>query len=264
MYDQLLTEVRKKAGAANHKLLFFDYDGTLSPIVNDPQKAYLDIEIQTALQKIAAKADVSVVIVTGRSYQAISDFVNIQELLYITNHGNLTIKNDQIVDRTAHFNETPNIQTKYQQLLAAIQSIDPDIYIEEKEISTAFHYRNVSSLEHDLLQEQITTCIQKYFVNNMVQIKQGKKVVEIFPAAANQNKGTAISRTYKELKSKHPNEKILSFFIGDDLTDEDGFIVLNELSQITIKVGSGKTAARWRLDNTLEVKKFVLELTEIL
>jgi trehalose 6-phosphate phosphatase len=262
MLQQLLSDIKLISGDSDQNLLFFDYDGTLSPIVADPKKAFLDEQIKQALIELSNKPHTEVIIVTGRSYAAISGFIGIDKLLYITNHGNMTIQNGKIIEKTDHFKQIKELRNAYENLLTEIQNIDKSVYLEEKEVSTAFHYRNVSSIEHEQIEEQIITLINKHLGAHQVKIKTGKKVIEIFPTASDQNKGTAIARTFEQLRQ---NEKsVFSFFIGDDVTDEDGFEVLNHFSQITIKVGEGKTQAKYRLDDPNQVKEFILELVSIL
>jgi len=263
--SQLLTDIQHKAEKAQFKIILFDYDGTLSPIVSNPEKAFLDEEIRTNLIKINNKEGVSVGIVTGRSLQAIQNFVQIDNLLYITNHGNLIVENNKIIDTTTPLKDNSTININYQALLNEIQNIDPNIYIEEKEVSTAFHYRNVETTPHDILKDTIIAKIKAQADSSQMVLKEGKKVIEIFSASVNKNKGTAILKTIENFQKNNPEIKdLLVSFIGDDITDEDGFAVLNKLNQVTVKVGPGETIARYRLSKTDEVKTFIQSISQTL
>jgi trehalose 6-phosphate phosphatase len=64
------------------------------------------------------------------------------------------------------------------------------------------------------------------------------------------DKGTAI----QEFMSERPFRGRMPAFLGDDLTDEYGFAMINRLGGYSIKVGIGPTAARWRLRDVTEVR----------
>jgi trehalose 6-phosphate phosphatase len=73
-------------------------------------------------------------------------------------------------------------------------------------------------------------------------------VFEIKPKG--KDKGTAIAEFIEEKPFLHRKP----VFIGDDITDEDGFMVINQIGGYSIKVGEGPTLARWRLDDSHAVQ----------
>ncbi len=74
------------------------------------------------------------------------------------------------------------------------------------------------------------------------------------------NKGSAIQQIIQQyhLSDHYP------IFIGDDLTDEAGFQVINTFKGCSIKVGTGNTVAQHRLENVTQVQAFLAEFLEIL
>ena len=86
------------------------------------------------------------------------------------------------------------------------------------------------------------------------ELKAGKFVFELVPKGA--NKGSAIQHIHQQahLSDHYP------IFIGDDLTDEAGFQVINSLKGCSIKVGTGNTVAQHRLENVTQVQAFLTEL----
>ena len=82
---------------------------------------------------------------------------------------------------------------------------------------------------------------------------QGRKVVEVKPRQV--NKGTAI-RAYM---SEPPFAGRTPVFVGDDVTDESGFAVVNELGGVSVKVGAGSTVANWTLPDVSRVLGWLAE-----
>ena len=85
----------------------------------------------------------------------------------------------------------------------------------------------------------------------ILALQPGKCVVEIKPRGV--NKGEAIAAFMQEapFRGRKP------VFVGDDLTDEAGFSVVNQLSGVSVKVGGGETQARWRLPDVAAVHLWI-------
>ncbi|PLL04907.1 trehalose-phosphatase, partial [Klebsiella pneumoniae] len=79
-------------------------------------------------------------------------------------------------------------------------------------------------------------------------------VVEIKPRGV--NKGEAITAFMQEapFAGREP------VFVGDDLTDEAGFSVVNQLQGMSVKVGAGETQAHWRLADAAAVRTWLQHL----
>ena len=87
---------------------------------------------------------------------------------------------------------------------------------------------------------------------------EGKMVLELKPGS--RDKGTAIA----DFMSEPPFSGRLPVFIGDDVTDEDGFAVVNIAGGHSIKVGDGSSLARWHLDDAQSVRRWLQAYTSFL
>ncbi|MCU0188852.1 trehalose-phosphatase, partial [Citrobacter freundii] len=113
----------------------------------------------------------------------------------------------------------------------------PELLIEDKEYSIALHYRENPNLESHAI-----NIMQKIKTDYpQLKINKGKFVIELIPNQA--DKGKAIQTILNHLNLS----SVLPIFIGDDLTDESGFIFINQQSGLTIKVGFGERQAKYRL-----------------
>jgi len=109
---------------------------------------------------------------------------------------------------------------------------------EDKGASFALHYRLAPSLA-EAAERVVRKAAES--LGEWVEVQHGKRVIEIKPAG--RDKGMAID----EFLHEPPFLNRSPVFIGDDVTDEDGFLVVNRAGGHSIKVGAGKTQARWQV-----------------
>lgn len=122
--------------------------------------------------------------------------------------------------------------------------------LESKEMAFALHYRQAPQQQSAVL-ELAQRIVQRY---PLLALQLGKCVVEIKPRGV--NKGEAITAFMQEapFAGREP------VFVGDDLTDEAGFSVVNQLQGMSVKVGSGETQAHWRLADAAAVRTWLQHL----
>ena len=124
------------------------------------------------------------------------------------------------------------------------------LLVEHKGNSIALHYRQAPRLAgyaHRVMRELGSRHAPD------LAIQKGKRVVELKPVDV--DKGTAI----KALMQVEPFRGRVPVFIGDDVTDESGFALVNDMSGHSIKVGPGKTIAKWRLRDVSDVRDWLRE-----
>ncbi len=235
--------------------LFLDYDGTLTPIVNDPDKAFLDDITRQILAKVAEKWMVA--IISGRDLATIQQFVKLDNLYFAGSHGfdiagpaNLTLE----MQKGKDFLPVLDIaQDNLQKKLAEIQGAA----IERKKFSIAIHYRNVKqtaaqSVKHTVRQVQAE--------HPELRITEGKKVFELQPDI-DWHKGKALVWLMEKLKLDR--NTYYPMYIGDDITDEDAFESLKTIgTSIVVKGSFHPTSADYVLENTRETAAFLKNLFE--
>ena len=232
-------------------VLFLDIDGTISEFHPDPEKSIIQPEIINILEKL--QQYIQLILVTGRSILQAQKLIHPLQWNIAGSHGLELIYQADL--RTL-------ISLNHQQLQALKQHIQqhavqiPHLRVEIKDYSVALHFR-----EHPQLENRVHAfaldCLDQF---PDFELKAGKYVFELVPQGA--NKGCAIQQIIQQyhLADHYP------IFIGDDLTDEAGFKVIHALNGCSIKVGTGPTLARYRLENVSQVQAFLkefLNLTEV-
>ena len=212
-------------------LVACDFDGTLAPIVSDPDAAEPLPRSVTALRRLASMADTTVAIISGRLHSELVERFGDDDFVLIGEHGSDAGDDDDGGDadtEPAELSEARRLVDEAAESTAGSQS-------EHKARSVAFHYRNAPDPAAAVarLRSQAAELPG-------IKVLDGKMVLEM--SAAHDDKGTAVSR----LKADLGSDRVL--FIGDDVTDESVFAVLGP-SDVGVKVGGGETLATQRVAN---------------
>ena len=228
-------------------LVASDYDGTLSPIVEDPLQARPLRESSAALRSLAVLANTHVTIISGRALRDLAALSRFPEEIHLVgSHGsefdigfveNLTAENLQ---------QLAVIQSSFE----AIAEQHEGVFLELKPASVALHYRRCDTEIHSELVAKAQAALDDI---SGVQVKLGKMVVEALVVP--HNKGTALDR----LRHRLAAEAVL--FLGDDTTDEEAFARLTG-PDVGIKVGDGETLAQFRVSDSEEVAEVLCFLSE--
>ena len=237
--------------AARRPALFFDFDGTLSEIVDQPSAATLVPGAARALHALAALYPVAVL--SGRDLADIRDRVGIPGLWYAGSHGFEMIG----PDGTYHSNETaaqaiPILERAAAELTTRLSTI-AGVSVEHKRYAVAVHYRNAAPEAAS----PVTAAVYDVGRHSGLRVTSGRKVVELRPDV-DWDKGKTLEWIVDRIAGR---ESLLPIFIGDDLTDEDAFdSVLHDGVGIVVRHtedGDRATAARYCLDDPDQVRVFI-------
>ncbi len=229
--------------AASRVAYFLDFDGTLTPIVQRPEDAWLDAGARAAIESLM-QTGALVAIVSGRPLADLATRAR-AGCMYAGNHGleiltprGLYVHPEAVAARGA----LSRVVAELVERTAALQGIR----VEDKELTASVHFREAPELEprvRILVREAVRPVEPRF------EIREGKMVLEIRPAVR-WNKGDAALFL---LRSEAP--AALPVVIGDDATDEDMFAAMPE--GITIAVGGRARGARYRLEEPAEVIAFL-------
>ncbi|XP_068649887.1 probable trehalose-phosphate phosphatase F [Aristolochia californica] len=256
--------------------LFLDYDGTLSPIVDDPDRAFMTIPMRTAVKNVAKYFPTA--IISGRSRDKVYEFLGLTELYYAGSHG-MDIMCP--VTRSASINEHPNcIRTSDKQgkevnlfqpaseFLPMIDEVFRSLVentkdikgskVENNKFCVSVHYRNVEE-QHWTTIAQIVHDILKGYPR--LRLTHGRKVLEVRPVI-DWNKGKAVEFLVESLGLSNFDD-VLPIYVGDDRTDEDAFKVLRKSNKgygILVSSVPKETDAFYSLKDPCEVMEFLRSL----
>lgn len=238
--------IRQQIKRSENRLLFFDYDGTLMPIVKFPSLSIPNEDLIRILSALTSDKKNNVVIISGRDSVTLGKWLGSLNLTIVAEHGAL-IKYPG--ERWKELAEVTNDWKK--DIISVMEQIAAKCegsFIEEKRFSIAWHYRNAAYEAGNFHSRELIRSLTKLINGTPLQILDGNKIIEV--RFNNINKGAIAKKIINEVNP----DFILA--LGDDKTDEDMFHVLGKES-VTIKIGAGDTAAGYSLSAQEEVSRFL-------
>lgn len=248
---KVLENMIKDYRTSRERLILLDYDGTLIPFMEDFKATRPPKKIISLMQQLIANPANEVVIVSGRQAADLDAWFGELKLHLVGEHGAVVKKAGAKKWRTIE-----NVDTEWKKMILPIlekyTALTPHAKIEIKPHSLVWHYRAAPSYASQkngvIIKKVLKPLLKKYGV----QIFQGNKILEIKDPKV--NKGHAVQRW---LTPEHD----LILAIGDDYTDEDLFESLVD-SAYTIKVGTGRTYAAYRLKTVDDVTALLKQLNK--
>lgn len=220
---------------------FLDVDGTLLAIRPRPQDVIADAPLRTLLAELSAAANGALALVSGRM---IDDVDRIFDPLVVPAAGlhGAEIRFPDGSRTLAQSSVMEPARPRLRQFAADRQGLA----LEDKGATLALHFRRRPELAGEVL--AILAQLAQEFG---LAVQEGKMVAEL--KEAGHNKGAAIAA----LLETPPFLGRRPVFIGDDLTDESGFQLVNARSGVSVRIGlaEGATAARFWLSDPAELRK---------
>ena len=215
--------------------LFFDVDGTLAPIVSNPEEARVPDETRSELRRLAARYGL-VACISGRTGDVARALVGVPELTYVGEHGlELDPEADAWRERIRSF---------------AAQAPWP---VEEKPLSAAFHYRTAADREAARRQlEEVEAAARAAGFRT----RWGRLVLEVLPPI-DASKRTAVAQLLSQTGLRR------ALYAGDDTTDLDAFTALDSLDvgvRVAINSPESPEALRTRADVALDSPAALVQL----
>ena len=195
--------------------VFSDFDGTLTPIFDDPRDTVLDPEIRDLLAALVGKLDL-VVVVSGRRVGFLRGVAGLGGITYVGNHG-MEVWGAGRPEPEANAGVDRGLLGEVERGVEGLGT--RGLYVEDKGVNVAVHYRNAPDPEE--ARGAVLKMMRSFVDTRGLAIKEGKMVVEAGPKAE-VNKGTAVSRLVREFGLTG------AIVLGDDVTDCDAFDAVHD------------------------------------
>jgi trehalose 6-phosphate phosphatase len=223
--------------------LFLDLDGVLAAIEARPQ----DVEPlpwrSRLLRRLVERLDGRLAIVSGRTLEEVDWILDGAAPAVGAVHGLVRRRSDgRVADCVASTG-----LGRVRHGLAELVVEHPNLTLENKGVAVALHYRQAPELGPAVRAEA-----DRLAREHGMKLQLGDMVAEVREPGS--DKGGAVRAFMQE----PPFKGARPIFLGDDLTDEDGFAAAQALGGMGVLVGPGrKTAAHRRLDDVAAVRAWL-------
>lgn len=234
-------------------LVAVDFDGTLSPTVDDPDAARALPEARSALLTLAALPSTRVALVSGRALGSLERVALLPpEFLLVGSHGaEFRLDGEESAPELSP--EEAALRVRLLAALAEVVARHPGAMLEEKPAGAGLHTRTA---EPGIAESARSAALEAVAVldGERLSARYGKDILEFTLRTA--DKGRAL-----ELLRERTGATA-TVFLGDDVTDEDGFAVL-EPHDLGVKVGEGESLARHRVPDPAAVASLLERLASL-
>ena len=230
-------------------LIALDFDGTLAPLVDDPEASQMLPGARAALDQAVERPGVAIALVTGRAIDSLVRVAKPDPRWWLVgSHGGEVVPPGTLEQHSA----APEVDGE---LIAAFHELvgeHPKTFIEIKPQGIAFHTRGLAPDAAARAEAAAWEMCEGWPAP--LTLRRGHGLVECSVRSATKGDGLVA------LKEAIRPEATL--FIGDDRTDEDGFAVLGD-GDLAIRCGGGETIAPFALDNADAVAEFLTRLVAL-
>lgn len=229
--------------------VFLDIDGTLLDLAPAPNRVRVDPGLAQLLPAVRRHLGGALALITGRSITDADRLFPGMRMSIAGQHG--CERRDAKGTLHLHARGGGTLQ-RLRALFTEFAETHEGLMLEDKGATLALHYRKAPQLAshvHRTLKETVEAEGATDY-----SLQPGKRILEIRPD--DRDKGTAI----RDFMGERPFRGRCPVFIGDDRSDEHGFAVVDALGGWSVKVGRGRTRARYRLADVMAVRGWLAEL----
>ncbi|WP_375388984.1 trehalose-phosphatase [uncultured Amnibacterium sp.] len=227
---------------AQRLLIALDFDGTLAPVVDDPETARATPEARRAVERLIELPDTRVALVSGRSLRDLEQVASFDDrVLLVGSHG-IELRLDDPEDVLALDAAERQQLDVLGQVLDQIADTLDSVWLEPKPAGFALHTR-LATDRHSRVAHLVAINELKAEAPD-AKVRLGKNVIEFSVRSTTKGEAVEHLRRYTHASAV--------FYAGDDVTDEDAFVALGA-DDFGLKIGDGPTAADHRVTSPKEV-----------
>ena len=255
--QDVLHQLRDAYGRGGSLALLFDYDGTLTPIVEHPRLATLDDRTGRLLAALADRPRIRVGILSGRKLDELKSLVPLHGL-YFSGTGGMEL---DLRGRRLNHPHADHITAMIDRLADYLEgqlSAYPNAWIETKGLGLTVHYRQTPAKMHDALRTLVVEAVSNF--TGELRLVPGPKAWEVTPDNG-WSKGTAVRLILADFVAATD----MLFYAGDGANDSEAIAEVAEMGGITVGIGpDAPEAAEFRLPDHAVLRDFLGRLDDSL
>jgi len=214
--------------------LFLDFDGTIAAFASRPDGVTVDEQLLSLLERLCVRQGGALALVSGRSLATLDTMLGTHRYAGAGLHG----LEWRLAAGETHSAGNPAGASPIVHALRERFAADPRLFIEDKGAAVALHWRQAPERA-----EEAVAAMNAIVTSPDFEIQLGHALVEARPRGADKGAAVRVLAAHAPFAGRRP------VFVGDDVTDEDGFREAQAEGGDGVKVGDGATGARYRVDS---------------
>jgi len=247
---QLAADRIRRGAGQRHLLLLCDFDGTLSEFDNDPAAVWLKPSRRDLLERLSRSPQLTVAIVSGRRLEDVKQRTALSGDVYYAGLHGLEIESAR--EHYLHpglFHAEAALRALAGPLAAELAAID-GAFLEDKTHALVAHFRASSPEGARQAEDLLLRRAKRYLDDGTLRVMRGASMIELIPNIE-WHKGSAVQWILDRVTPAHG--PAWPVYIGDDLTDEDGFRAVEDIG-LSIAASARATGADLAVDGPSEVE----------
>ena len=242
-----LGDLAGRLRCAGHLGIASDFDGTLTPIVPEPDGARLAPRSRDLLERLVARSGVSLAILSGRRLEDLEERVGLRGVFYAGTAGFET--RDPSGGHAVHLPPGAEVPAELREELERWCDRFPGAWLEDKRFSYSLHYRAVERSAQPAFGAGVRRRVHAH--PRRARLVHGKRVFEVMPAPP-WDKSSALERWLAGLP-----QEALTFYFGDDSNDEPVHARVRQQGGVSVAVGRASSHAEYGVPTCADVAWFL-------
>ena len=230
-------------------VLLSDFDGTLAAFDVDPTAPHLSLDTRHVLEKLAARDDVTVGLISGRRVDDLDRRTQLSSQVYLAGLHGLEIRHGAISWHHPDLVESRDLTDAVAAALKDAVGNVPGVRFEHKEVAVTVHVRGVKTEARRDVLRAAKEAVRPWLDTGAFKQLDASEAIELLPNIP-WTKGDAVRWIVEDVEAQ-ARQPAWCVFFGDDVTDEDAFHAISR--GLTIVVGRRPSAARMRLSSPADV-----------
>ena len=225
---------------AERTAFFFDFDGVIADIAPTPDAVEVPEDRARVIEALREASGGAFALVSGREIDDVLSHLTFYSGAASGGHGAETRWPDGT--REGASADASSVEA-VQREMRAFAAANEGLLYEGKRLGGVLHYRAAPQLEA-MVREKVEALLADH---SALELQVAKMAFEVKPAGF--SKGSVIERfmAHEPFAGRRP------LYVGDDVTDEAAFAVVNAMDGVSVKVGEGETVARYRVETSDEL-----------
>jgi trehalose 6-phosphate phosphatase len=249
IWESVRAALRRTSRPGRPILVVLDFDGTVAPIASRPDRVRVPAGTLREIERAARLRGVRVAALSARPLRDLARYLPVRGVLRVAQYG---LEGVDPLRPERRKTIRAGVE-RLRELLEPVVERQPGAWIEDKRLTVAVHYRDLSPRRRAALLRDLAPILSRARRLGF-HAERGRRVIDFVPSPY--DKGRALRSLRRRVRPA------VTFYFGDTAGDEPAFAALGK-TDFPVRVGAGPTAAPYRVRGPGDVARFLRALVAL-